>query len=195
MLAMTMTTMTTTFWWISWVLAISFSTTSVVWSFTIVRTSRQPFVVTPTRTFIISSIPSISSCLYSSPTNDNDESSQPQPSLILDDSALQAQMQKLRSKYPVSESAYLAAAKERSKQQAASKERQATDADWQRIQREKAQLFGGMLQDDWEASRREAGNADSQILLPNPTPSSSSSSSSSGGTGDEDNEEPKLLLF
>jgi hypothetical protein len=99
-------------------------------------------------------------------------------------------MHKLRSKYPVSESAYLAAAQERSKTQAASRERQATDDDWQRMQREKAQLFGGMLQDDWEASRREAGNADSQILLPNPIPS--------GGADDDDDadqEEPKLLLF
>lgn len=145
--------------------------------------------VIPSRAALISSSFSSSSypfvsCLYSS-SSPEDESTLPS-SLILDDNALKSQMQKLRSKYPVSESAYLAAAKERSKLQAESKERKATDEDWKNMAREKAQMFGGIVPDDWEASQREAGNADSQILIPNPP------SSSQGGADDE---EPKLLLF
>jgi hypothetical protein len=109
-------------------------------------------------------------------------------------------MQKLRSKYPVSESAYLAAAKARSQQQMESQERQATDEDYQKIQQEKLAQFGstGWIVDDWEASRKEAGNVESQILIPIPNPTSTSSSRLGGGTGGDDNgedEEPKLLLF
>lgn len=99
--------------------------------------------------------------------------------LLLSQEEIAEKMNQLRSKYPTSEADYLAAARARSEAKLPSVERQATEEDWQRVAREKKQLYGE--QDDWEESAKEAGNIDSQILLP---------------MMDDDGEggEPKLLL-
>jgi hypothetical protein len=93
---------------------------------------------------------------------------------------MEQQMALLRSKYPTSESAYLAAARARNDAKMASREESATDRDWQDMQQQKQQAVGDI--DDWAESAKEAGNMDSQILLPS--------------LPEEDgDDEPKLLLF
>ena len=109
--------------------------------------------------------------------NDNDAEG-----LLLSANDVNAQMAKLRSKYPTSEADYLAAARARNVAKQASSERTATDADWRNIAAEKKQAVGEV--DDWESSKLEAGNSDSQILIP----------LMSTNTDDGD-EEPKLMLF
>jgi hypothetical protein len=112
--------------------------------------------------------------------DENDASKEP-PSLVLGD-----ELKKVAGKYAASENVFLAAARERSKTKAASADRTATDADWFAAKRE-AQARGGEVLDDWENAKTEAGNMDSQILIP--------IDPSSGAAGDDDAEEPKLLLF
>jgi hypothetical protein len=111
-------------------------------------------------------------------SQDNDEAG-----LLLSASDVNAQMAKLRSKYPTSEADYLAAARARNVAKQASSERTATDADWRQIAAEKKQAVGEI--DDWESSKIEAGNPDSQILIP--------LTSTISEDGEED--EPKLMLF
>ena len=103
--------------------------------------------------------------------------------LLLSESDVNAQMAKLRSKYPTSEAGYLAAARARNAAKQASSEGTASDADWRQIAAEKKEAVGEI--DDWESSKSEAGNFDSQILIPL-TPAI-------GEDGAE--EEPKLMLF
>ena len=122
--------------------------------------------------------------LWSTPVSkmssqDNDNNAE---ELLLSASDVNAQMAKLRSKYPTSEADYLAAARARNVAKQASSERTATDADWRNIAAEKKQAVGEV--DDWESSKLEAGNSDSQILIP----------LMSTNTEDGD-EEPKLMLF
>ena len=106
-----------------------------------------------------------------------------QPDLMLGDD-VNKQMAQLRSKYPTAEADYLAAARARAAARTPSVETRATDSDWQRIAQEKRQQLGNI--DDWESSKAEAGNIDSQILLPDLPP----------GEGEEgSDDEPKLLLF
>jgi hypothetical protein len=107
------------------------------------------------------------------------------PSLIVGGDEMVQQMQQFKSKYPTSESDYLAAARERAKARTPSKDRMATDDDWQAMADEKKQQFGEM--DDWEDSKREAGNMDSQILMP--------LLPDEDGEGNGADDEPKLLLF
>jgi len=102
--------------------------------------------------------------------------------LLLSQEEVEAQMASLRSKYPTSEADYLAAARQRSEAKVESRERQATDEDWQKMAEEKKRAFGEV--DAWEDSKKESGNIDSQILMP----------MAEGEEGGED-EEPKLLLF
>ena len=106
-----------------------------------------------------------------------------EPDLVLGDD-VNKQMAQLRSKYPTAEADYLAAARARAAARTPSSETRATDKDWQRIAQEKRQQVGDI--DDWENSKAEAGNIDSQILLPD-LPSEEGEE----GAGDE----PKLLLF
>jgi len=116
-------------------------------------------------------------------SNSADEDEPPQE-LVLGD-ALDQQMSKLRSKYPTAEADYLAAARARAAAKPASREGDAGDDDWQQIAEEKRQQLGVDI-DDWENSQKEAGNLDSQILLPDLPP----------GDGDDgEGDEPKLLLF
>ena len=103
--------------------------------------------------------------------------------LLLSANDVNAQMAKLRKTYPTSEADYLAAARARNVAKQTSSERTATDADWRQIAAEKKEAVGEI--DDWESSRLEAGNSDSQILIPL-TPATMEN-------GEE--EEPKLMLF
>jgi hypothetical protein len=124
---------------------------------------------------------------------EDDASSQPPPpppSLVLTADQVAAQMTKLRSQYPTSEADYLAAARARSAAKTASVERSATDEDFVALAQLKEAQFGTM--DNWEQSQREAGNSDSQILLPIGLSTDTGSSSSNSKDGGE---EPKLLLF
>lgn len=123
-----------------------------------------------------------------SETGDNTDDAKPpetQPLLLLTADEIDRQMARLRSKYPTSEADYLAAARARNAAKQASSERTATDEDWQQIAAEKKEQVGTVL-DDWESSQAEAGNADSQILIP-------MMDGAKGEDGEE--EEPKLLLF
>jgi hypothetical protein len=117
-------------------------------------------------------------------TSDNDEAAPPQ-SLVLGD-GLGDEMAKLRSKYPTSEVDYLAAARARNAAKQASTSH-GDEKSWTQLADEKRKA--GELQDDaWESSRLEAGNADSQILIPMSDPDEKSDDS-------ENPEEPKLLLW
>mmetsp|Transcript_26757 Transcript_26757/g.37601 ORF Transcript_26757/g.37601 Transcript_26757/m.37601 type:complete len:175 (+) Transcript_26757:220-744(+) len=121
---------------------------------------------------------------YAAPEEEDEE-----PGLVLDN--LGEQMQDMNSKYPTSESAYLEASRKRAEAyrqgQLESNNDGATDAEWQQMADAKSAAMGDTVQDDWEASLAEAGNADSQILM----------FTDEGGDGGEDgeDEEPKLLLF
>jgi hypothetical protein len=102
---------------------------------------------------------------------------------VLGGADIEQQMAQLRSKYPTSEADYLAAARARNAAKKASTSH-GNEEDWKQLAAEKKRA--GELQDDaWEASRQEAGNADSQILIPMMDRDSDS----------EDPEEPKLLLW
>ena len=102
--------------------------------------------------------------------------------LVLGDAA-KAELAKIKSKYPTSEADYLAAARARSAAKMKSTERQATDEELQKLAAEKRAQMGDI--DEWEESAKEAGNADSQILIP-------MASEESDG---KDSDEPKLMLF
>jgi hypothetical protein len=116
--------------------------------------------------------------------NNNEEEEEEPPALILD--GVQEQMASLKSKYPTAEADYLAAARKRAEQRAESVNTMSSDRDWKEASDEKKQQFGTAADDnDWEASAKEAGNEDSQILIP--------VDMSASGDGDED-EEPRLLL-
>ena len=115
--------------------------------------------------------------------NENNDSEENTTELLLSASDVNVQMAKLRSKYPTSEADYLAAARARNVAKQASSEGTASDADWRQIAAEKKEAVGEI--DDWESSKSEAGNSDSQILIP--------LTSSIGEDGTE--EEPKLMLF
>jgi hypothetical protein len=112
----------------------------------------------------------------------NDESP---PSLVLGD-GLGDEMAKLRSKYPTSEADYLAAARARNAAKMASTSH-GNEEDWKKLAAEKKRS-GELADDAWEASRQEAGNADSQILIPMMDTDTDSDDS-------EEPEEPKLLLW
>ncbi|GKY94837.1 hypothetical protein MPSEU_000448900 [Mayamaea pseudoterrestris] len=97
--------------------------------------------------------------------------------LILDTATVAQQMAGLRSKYPTSEADYLAAARARAAAKAASKNDEATDEDWVTVK----QKVQPKEDDDWEISAKEAGNIDSQILIPL--------------MNEDGDDEPKLMLF
>ena len=77
---------------------------------------------------------------------------------------MEQQLRQYKSKYPTSEADYLAAARERARARTASQGIRATQQDFEAVAEEKKKLYGE--HDDWEASAKEAGNTDSQILLP-----------------------------
>lgn len=93
-------------------------------------------------------------------------------------------MAKLKSKYPTAEADYLAAARARNAAKVESHERKATDEDWHAMAEQKKREVGEV--DDWENAKKEAGNADSQIIIPMEFDSNEDG---------EDGDDPKLLLF
>jgi hypothetical protein len=112
----------------------------------------------------------------------------PPVSLVLGD-GLGDEMAKLRRKYPTSEVDYLAAARARNAAKQASVSH-GDEKSWKQLADEKRRA--GELEDDaWEASRLEAGNADSQILIPMSDPDADDERSDDS----ENPEEPKLLLW
>lgn len=128
-----------------------------------------------------------SSLLFSS-ENDSPEEAPP-PSLILDSDAVNQQMGQLKSKYPTAEADYLAAARKRAEEKTASVNDMSTDEEWFEANKKKS-LIGDGMEDEWERSLEEAGNADSQILIP--------MSSAVDGEGDDSDDgsgpEPTLLI-
>lgn len=105
------------------------------------------------------------------------------PKLLLGND-LYSEIAKITSKYPTSESDYLAAARKRADERRESINSQSSDDDWKEMAKKK-QAEGTTL-DDWEQSLVEAGNADSQILIPIVLTEESD---------DGDDTQPKLLLF
>jgi hypothetical protein len=97
--------------------------------------------------------------------------------LILDTNVVAQQMAGLRSKYPTAEADYLAAARARAAMKVESKNDEATDKDWKSVK----EVVKPKDDDDWEISAKEAGNIDSQILIPL--------------MNDDGDDEPKLMLF
>jgi hypothetical protein len=123
-----------------------------------------------------------------SETTDPDEQAQQETepsSLLLTADEVAQQMARLRSKYPTSEADYLAAARARSAAKTQSVQGAATDDDFEQLAQQKRQQVGDI--DDWEQSKAEAGNSDSQILIP------MNIVVEDNDNGDAD--EPKLLLF
>lgn len=90
----------------------------------------------------------------------------------------------MSSKYSITESDFLAAARKRAEMRVASANAGASDEEWKRIAEEKKAQVGEI--DDWENSKKEAGNKDSQILMFTDEPVEDEN----GG-----DDEPKLLLF
>lgn len=107
------------------------------------------------------------------------------PGLLFGD-ALKDELSQFKSKYPTAEADYLAAARQRSDAKMESVNSESTAEEWQAVAREKKQE--GLVVDDWENSMAEAGNADSQILIPVMHDEDS-------GEDGEDGPEPTLLLF
>jgi hypothetical protein len=115
-------------------------------------------------------------------TGENASDEEP-PSLLIG-SALNNELAKFKSKYPTSESDYLAAARRRAEERCESTNSKSSDDDWKEMA--KAKQAEGVVLDDWEQSLVEAGNADSQILIPIVL---------SDDSDDGEEPEPKLLLF
>ena len=98
------------------------------------------------------------------------------------------EMAKMSTKYSFTESDFLAAARKRAEQKVESSNAGASDEEWKKIAREKQEEFGEI--DDWENSKKEAGNADSQILMFTDGPAEDDDSEGGEGGGEQ-----KLLLF
>ena len=119
-----------------------------------------------------------------------DGEAEEEPRLVLGD--MGAEMQNIKSNSGLDldfgQIDFLAAAKARAAAQVESNNNVAGDEEWTSLAEEKKEQFGEI--DDWENSQKEAGNADSHILMFTEPPSSDEE----GGEGGED-DEPKLLLF
>ena len=90
----------------------------------------------------------------------------------------------MSTKYSFSESDFLAAARKRAEMKVESSNAGASDEEWQSMANQKKEQYGEV--DDWENSKKEAGNVDSQILM--------FTEPSNDGSDGEDGED-KLLLF
>jgi hypothetical protein len=113
-----------------------------------------------------------------------EESSDQEEGLVLD--GLDKEMNSFKSEISFGEFDFLAAARKRAEERKESVNSSASDEEWLKMADEKAEAFGDI--DDWENSKKEAGNADSQILMFTDPPADGDDESSDGG-GD------KLLLF
>jgi hypothetical protein len=113
-----------------------------------------------------------------------ENSEQEDPGLVLN--GLDKEMNEYRTEYSFSETDYLAAARKRAEERKESANGEASDEEWEKIAKDKESQYGTI--DDWENSVKEAGNADSQVLMFTDPPTD----------GDDENEEGsdgKLLLF
>lgn len=137
---------------------------------------------------VISSSSSSSSTVLFADGDDESSSSEDEPSLLIG-SDLDAELSKFKSKYPTSEADYLAAARKRAESKLDSTNSKSTAEEWEAVAKQK-KAEGITIDDDWEKSLEEAGNADSQILIP------VNLMAEEGEEGD-DGEEPEqtLLLF
>jgi hypothetical protein len=104
--------------------------------------------------------------------------------LVLD--GLDKEMNQFASNYAFTETDFLAAARKRAEEKRESVNSGANDADWKNIANEKKDQVGEI--DDWENSVKEAGNADSQILMFTEPPADGEDEDGEGG-------DSKLLLF
>jgi len=110
-----------------------------------------------------------------------------EPRLVLGD--MEKEMQSVRSSsgvdFDFGAIDYLANARARAAAQVDSNNNVAGDEDWTNLAEEKKEQYGEI--DDWENSLKEAGNADSQILMFTEPPAD--------GEDGEGDDEPKLLLL
>jgi hypothetical protein len=113
--------------------------------------------------------------IYSQNENDKEE----EPKLVLD--GMENEMNRLKSKFPTSEVDFLAAARKRAQEARESINDSASEEDWLDIASQKQSAL--QTKDDWEASLNEAGNEESQILIP------------IEWSSDGEDEEPNLLLL
>jgi hypothetical protein len=125
-------------------------------------------------------------------STDNDE----EPRLVLGN--MEAEMQNVRAnsgvEYDFGAIDFLANAKARAASKVESINSASKNDDWTRLAEEKKEQVGEI--DDWENSQKEAGNADSQILMFTDPPPDGEGGEGGGEGGDEGGEdEPKLLLF
>eukprot|EP00980_Cylindrotheca_fusiformis_P004508 scaffold961_cov122-Cylindrotheca_fusiformis.AAC.16 len=104
--------------------------------------------------------------------------------LVLD--GLDQEMNQFKSQYSFTETDYLAAARKRAEERRESVNSGASDEEWKKIAEEKESQYGTI--DDWENSIKEAGNADSKILMFTEPPPAD-------GEDDGEGSDPKLLLF
>ena len=117
----------------------------------------------------------------------NDDDTEEPEGLVLE--GLDQQMKKVANDLDFGQIDFLAEAKKRAAAKTASVNSGAGDDEWQELADQKKEQYGEI--DDWDNSLKEAGNADSQILMfTDPPPSGEE-----GEEGGENDDEPKLLLF
>ena len=97
--------------------------------------------------------------------------------LVLGD--LDQEMKKVASNLDFGQIDFLAAAKQRAAEKTPSRNSGASDDDWQNLADDKKEKYGEI--DDWENSVKEAGNADSQILMFTDPPAGEGEDGEDGG--------------
>ena len=149
-------------------------------------------LVNAVSSFSLQGVPRPRSCnpcmrMSSTPDASGDEE---EPRLVLGN--MESEMQNVRkdsgTDFDFGAIDVLAAAKARAASQVESNNNVAGADEWETLAAEKKEKFGEI--DDWENSQKEAGNADSQILMFTEAPTDEEEE---GGGGEDD--EPKLLLF
>jgi len=153
-------------------------------------------LVNAVSSFSLQGAPEARSCrtdlrMSSSPDASGDGDDE-EPRLVLGD--MGTEMKNVRTdsnvEYDFGAIDFLAAAKARAAAQVESNNNVAGDEAWQTLAEEKKEQFGEI--DDWENAQKEAGNADSQILM---FSEPAVEEGESEGDGDGEDDEPKLLLF
>lgn len=136
---------------------------------TLVGVAHSFIVVPATATRSIQTHLAIPTRLHSTTPDEENNVNEPPKKLVLDN--LSDQMQKVgaSSEFSTNEASYLAAARKRAELHKAglleSRNNESTDAEWENMADENKKATGGQVEDAWEASLKEAGNADSQILM------------------------------
>merc|ERR1712071_714872 len=95
----------------------------------------------------------------------------------------------LSKQLPTSAADYLAAARKRAEEKRESVNSASSDDDWIKLAEQKKKNGSTGNEDGWEASLQDAGNAESQILIPMDVAAKTKDNE------DDEEEEPKLLLF